>query len=318
MEPGHDPSGLSTTCAPSQAEWDALTSEQRRRVVDALSPSLTDAEAAPPEGDLHLAAKTGALDALRGFFGRRGGRGVYVASELAVYYPAARRFAPDLLVVFDVDPHARTKWVVSHEGRGLDFVLEVHHGGDRKKDAETNVRRYAELGIPEYFVFDLARARLYGHRLPSPDARAYVPILPQGGRHSSEALELDLGVEGGRLRFYAGNAPILETGEWVERLAGMLDDVQRRVEDEGRRAEAAERRAEEEARRAADEARRAEDEARRAEDEARRAEDEARRAEEAERRAADEARRAVDEARRRAAAEARVAELLAELERLKR
>jgi Uma2 family endonuclease len=316
MELSH-PEGAEATRAPSQADWDAMTPEQRRHVVDALSPSLGETEAAPPEGDLHLASKIGALDALRGFFGRSG-RGVYVAAELTVYYPAARRFAPDLLVVFDVDPHPRTKWVVSAEGKGLDFVLEVHFGGDRKKDAETNVRRYAELGIPEYFVFDGARARLYGYRLPAAEAGAYVPVLPQGGRHPSQVLGLDLGVEGGRLRFYAANAPILETSEWVTRLAGMLDDVQRRAEDEARRAEDEAQRAEDEARRAAEEAQRAAEQAERAEAAERRAEQEARRAEEEARRAEEEARRAEQEARLRAAAEARVAELMAEIERLKR
>ena len=43
--------------------------------------------------------------------------------------------------------------MVSHEGEGLDFVLEVRVSGDRTKDFETNVKRYARLGIPEYFAF---------------------------------------------------------------------------------------------------------------------------------------------------------------------
>jgi hypothetical protein len=80
MEPRHDSNDLGTTRAPSQADWHAFTPDQRRRV----------------------------LDALRGF-SARSGRRVYVASEVAVHHPAARRFVPDLLVAFDVDPHARTK-----------------------------------------------------------------------------------------------------------------------------------------------------------------------------------------------------------------
>ncbi len=235
MNPTHDPGRHEPTRAPTQAEWDALSPDARRRVVDALSPSLGEHEAAPPEGDLHFAAKVAALDALRGFFGREG-RGVYIASELAVYYPGARRFAPDLLVVFDVDPHPRTKWVVSAEGKGLDFVLEVHFGGDRRKDAEENVRFYAELGIPEYFVFDRARGRLRGYVLPAAGG-AYVPILPQAGRYPSAILGLDLGLEGDRLRFFKANAPILESTEWVERMGAMLEATQRRAEDEARRAE---------------------------------------------------------------------------------
>ena len=58
-----------------------------------------------------------------------------------------RGSAPDLLAVRDVETHPRQKWVVSHEGKGLEWVMEVHVGGDRKKDAEYNVERYARLGI---------------------------------------------------------------------------------------------------------------------------------------------------------------------------
>jgi Uma2 family endonuclease len=302
MDPQRAP-GLSRTQAPNQAEWDAMSPEARRRVVDALAPGMTEAEAAPPEGDLHFEAKLAARNALKRFFGG-GGRNVYVGSELTVYYPGARRFAPDLLVVFDVEPHPRTKWVVSHEGKGLDFVLEVHYGGDRRKDAEANVRFYAELGIPEYFVFDRARERLYGYRLPSPSARSYAPVVPQTGLYASEVLGLELAVEGGRLRFYNVNAPLLEDAEWIERIGRVADEATSRAEEEARRAE--------------EEARRAEEQARRAEEQARRAEEEARRAEEETRRAEEEARRAEEQARRAERAEARVAELLAELERLKR
>jgi hypothetical protein len=66
----------------------------------------------------------GVLDALDGFF-RRTGRKIYLSSELAIFYPGERRFAPDLLAVADVDPHERSSWVVAAEGKGLDFVLEI-------------------------------------------------------------------------------------------------------------------------------------------------------------------------------------------------
>ena len=65
----------------------------------------------------------------------------------------------------------RDKWVVSAEGKGLDWVLEVHVGGDRKKDAERNVARYARLGIPEYFLYDGASNRLTAYRLATPEAK---------------------------------------------------------------------------------------------------------------------------------------------------
>ena len=175
--------------APNQAAWDAMTDAERARIVESLPMSMTEYEAAPPEGDHHFDAKVGARDVLRGYYSRLGRR-VYVGSELTTYYPDAPRFAPDLLVVFDVDPHPRTRWVVSEEGKCLDFVLEVHYGGDRRKDAERNVELYARVGISEYFIFDRRRLRLVGYRLSSD--RTYIPIMPQAGRWASEILELDL------------------------------------------------------------------------------------------------------------------------------
>lgn len=235
--------------APSQAEWNAFDEATRAAVADALPGEVTDAEMAPPEGDRHFKAKTRALDALRGFF-RRQRRRVYLAAELPVYYPNTPRFAPDLLAVLDADDADRDKWFVSREGRGLDWVLEVHVGGDRKKDAELNVARYAKLGIPEYFLYDRARQSLAAYRLPSPDAGAYVPIVPQRGLYPSSVLGLDVQVERDRLRFFAGNALLLESEELVARLEQMLDELQRRADEQGKRAEDEAKRAEDEAKRA--------------------------------------------------------------------
>lgn len=225
--------------APSQEEWDALSAEEREQVLAALPGEVTDAEMSPPEGDRHFKAKTRALDALRGYFTRLRRR-VYLAAELPVYYPNEPRFAPDLLAVFDVEDHDRDRWIVSAEGKGLDWVLEVHVGGDRKKDAEANVARYARLGISEYFLYDRARGRLSAHRLASPDARTYSPIVPQAGRYASQVLGLEVQVERDRLRFFAGSALLLESEELIVRLETMLEEVSRRAEDETRRREAAE------------------------------------------------------------------------------
>ncbi|MDX2088816.1 MAG: Uma2 family endonuclease [Kofleriaceae bacterium] len=249
--------------APSQLEWDALTPEEREAVYKALPGEVTDAEIAMPEGDRHFKAKTSPVGALRGFFARQG-RKIYVANELPIYYPAEPRFAPDLLVVLDVDDHERSKWVVSAERKGLDWVLEVHVGGDRKKDAERNVERYARVGIPEYFMFDAERGQLFAYRLASPGARSYSPIVADRGKYESRVLGLDVQVEGNRLRFLAGSAVLLETDELVVRLEGLLLETMLRAEEEARRAA-------EHAQRATLEARRAEEEARRAEEEARRA-----------------------------------------------
>jgi Uma2 family endonuclease len=222
--------------APTQEEWEALSPEERARVVEALPHWIPDAELSPPEGDLHFQGKVKALDTLRGHFTRQRRR-VYLAAELPVYYPGEKCFAPDLLVVLDADGHERGKWVVSAEGKGLDFVLEVHVGGRRKKDARNNVERYARLGIPEYFIYDRRRNRLLGYRLPTPQAREYVPLEARTEGSTSEQLGLRLRLEEGRLRFYAGQERLLEPEETIARLELLTEGLQRRADEEALRAD---------------------------------------------------------------------------------
>jgi Uma2 family endonuclease len=227
--------------APPQALWDALDAEERRQVLDSLPSEIERAE--PPEGDAHSVPKYRARATLEEHF-RRIGRRIYLASELPVYYPDERMFAPDLIAVLDVEPHERDHWTVSHERRGLDFVLEIHVRGSATKDFEENVERYARLGIPEYFAYAPRRGRLAGWRLPSGGFASYQPILPQGGRWASSVLGLDLALEEGLLRFYLGNAALLDAHELIARLSTMVDAATRRAEEEARRAEEEAQRAE--------------------------------------------------------------------------
>lgn len=244
--------------APSVEEWEELSPAEREAVVAALPGEVTYDEMAMPEGDRHAKAKARALDALRGFFTRQRRR-IYLAQELPIYYPAEPRFAPDLLAVLDAEDVDRDKWVVNAEGKGLDWVLEVHVGGDRKKDAERNVTRYARLGIPEYFLYDRARNRLAAYRLESPDARVYAPIVPNHGLYESRVLGLEIQVDEDRLRFYAGTALLLESDELIARVQAMYDAAQRRADEEARRREEAERLREESERLREEEARRREE-----------------------------------------------------------
>jgi Uma2 family endonuclease len=230
--------------APSAEEWEALSPAERDAVAAALPGEVTDAEMSPPEGERHFKAKTRALDALRSYFTRQRRR-IYLAAEMPIYYPAEPRFAPDLMAVLDAEDFERDKWVVSAEDKGLDWVLEVHVGGDRKKDAELNVARYARLGIPEYFLYDRARNRLAAYRLASPDARIYTPIVPNHGLYESRVLGLDVQVDKDRLRFYAGTALLLESEDLIARLQAMYAEAQRRAEEADLRREEADLRREE-------------------------------------------------------------------------
>ncbi|MFS8069314.1 MAG: Uma2 family endonuclease, partial [Byssovorax sp.] len=228
--------------APPEDVWEALSPAERKRIVDSLPSEFPYSEAQPPEGDAHFKAKTGTREVLDGYFARVGRR-VYVACELPIYYPGERLFAPDVLAVVDVATHERKAWVVKDEGKGLDLAIEVLVSGNRRKDLEDNVERYARLGIAEYFVFDRARLRLHGYRLSQPNARAYQPILPQGGHYASRVLGLDLRIEGTKLRFFHGAAAIPDANELITTLEKMVDDVELRVTAAEERARAAEEQA---------------------------------------------------------------------------
>lgn len=249
--------------APSEAEWASMTPADRLQVIDSLP---ADLGLLPSEGTPHSNAVRHVRNTLDDHFARSG-RPVFIADDLAVYYPGERAFVPDILAVVDVGMHDRMKWVVSEERRGLDLVLEVLVSGNRRKDLEINVSRYARLGIREYFVFDYSRVRLLGYRLDR--GARYEPLAPQAGCLRSEVLGLEMQLQGTRLRFFAGNVLIPEAVERIATLERMLAAAEDRIRGEAEQNERDARRlAEEEARRKEEEARREEEKARREEAEA--------------------------------------------------
>ncbi|MBZ4396605.1 Uma2 family endonuclease [Myxococcus sp. AS-1-15] len=301
--------------APPQEVWDQLTPEEQARIVDSLPSEFPVSEAHPPEGDPHYEAKVRAREVLGGFFSRVG-RKVYLACELPVYYPGENMFAPDVIAVLDVEHRARMRWMVSTEKKGVDLALEVMVAGERRKDLERNVERYARLGIREYFVFDRGRLRLNGWRLEA-GRRSYTPILPQHGVYRSEVLGLDLQIDDERLRFYFGGAPLPEAHEMISRLEHMVERVEAsRLELEHQLAEEMRRR-EEETRRRKEETRRREEATRLQQEETQRREEATRLQQEETRRREEATRLQQEETQRREDAERRLAEALAELEQLR-
>ena len=255
--------------APGMEQWERMSPAERAHVKELLPSEGTFDFLPPSEGDTHWEASASARLTLREHF-RRTGRKIYVSANLGVYYPAKRPFAPDLLAVLDVGTHKRESWIVADEGKGLDFVLEIHVAGDWRKDRKTNVARYAALGIREYFFFDRKRLTLSGHRLPSPKSAVYQHLVPQAGRFSSEVLGLDLMLEGPRVRFFAGAAALEDVDETIARLGALVDKSLAAQEELERALEEAQQQVEEE-RRLHEEERRLHEEERRLHEEADRA-----------------------------------------------
>lgn len=221
--------------APSAERWAAMGEVQRHAFHDEVLAALERQQLAMGESRQHGMTRYGAATLLGDYF-RRTGQTVYTASDLPTYYPGEVVFSPDVLAVRGVeDPRyadPRRAWVVAEEQRGLDLVLEVLAFGDRHKDLAFNVARYARLGIPEYFVYDLRNQRLYGYRLPTASARNYQSITVKNGLLRSRVLDLDLGLVNGRLRFFHGDAQIPEADELIGRLDEMIAERERQLEAE--------------------------------------------------------------------------------------
>ena len=227
---------------PDEEAWAALPPAERERVIERIVDVLEEYRAAMSEGVRHFRRKAGAGADLDAHF-RRAGRGVFVACELAVFYPAEPVIVPDVLAVMDCDPDIEPEsWVVQDQGRGVDVIVEVRNLGKKHKDIVDNVRDYARRRVPEYFSFHCRTGQLRGWRLAEPGARVYQPIVPQGGYLRSEVLGLELAVVDLRLRFYANQALVPTEGELVARLQSLTDQKQSQLDDAEKRLDDTEKR----------------------------------------------------------------------------
>jgi len=183
----------------------------------------------------------------------------YVTAELAdrspillanqfVYYAEnfpRLRFAPDLAVIFGVEPGARDNYKIWEERAVPAVIFEITSKGTRREDQNTKKDLYEKIGVEEYWLFDprgeWINDQLRGYRL---QGETYEPIV---GGHC-QVLGLNLQPEGRRLACYRA-----DTGEKLldpQSLATSLRAEQQRVETERQRVQAERQRAESERQRA--------------------------------------------------------------------
>ena len=151
---------------------------------------------------------------------------VYVSGDLLVYYRMndnTVRLAPDVFVVFGIDDHLRSSYIIwREEGKAPDFVLEIASPGTYVRDMTEKRALYAAFGVTEYWRFDptgqLFTPALVGERLA--EDGEYEPIEVVKGddgmlRGYSEVLGLDICQRpDGDLRMYDP-----ETQTWLSYLA---------------------------------------------------------------------------------------------------
>jgi Uma2 family endonuclease len=163
------------------------------------------------------------------------GQRAYVSGDLLVFYEQGnpKKFiVPDVFAVKGIEPGNRKSYKIWFEGKPPDAIIEVTSKKTKKKDMVTKPALYGQLGVPEYFLFDLTREYLepplQGHRLVG---GRYEAILPDAeGSLVSEQIGLRLRAEGRQLMLYRA-----DTGQ---RLLTAEEELQ--IEAESRRAAEAE------------------------------------------------------------------------------
>ena len=119
------------------------------------------------------------------------------------------RIASDVLVGLGLGTHNRSSYFVWKEGKPPDWVLEVASPRKQAEDRGYKRRYYAEMGVPEYWLFDAkgdvyppGTPRLQGLKLVDGEYRPLESRVVDGERMiRSEVLGLDIRVDGELLRF---------------------------------------------------------------------------------------------------------------------
>lgn len=162
----------------------------------------------------HLYALLITLEVLRQYLS--GQRATVLGNQFLYYvqgYPRART-APDIMVIFGVEPGGRDNFKIWEEGAGPSVIFEITSPSTRAKDETFKKDLYLQLGVQEYWQFDpkgqWIPEKLRGYRLhdfttfAGEEESVYEPITDG----QCQPLQLRLAAEGKLIAFYR-----LDTGE---------------------------------------------------------------------------------------------------------
>jgi Uma2 family endonuclease len=196
----------------------------------------------------HVYAILMALEVLKQFL--EGQQATVLANQFMYYVKegAKRRVAPDVMVIFGVEPGGRDSYVIEKERAVPSVVFEMTSPGTKAEDKGKKKRTYADIGVQEYWLFDpkgeWIKDKLDGYRLITAEEEGilvnrYEPITDG----ISQPLGLRLVVEGDLIGFYR-----LDNGQKLlipSELAAELRRTSLILEQERQRADQAEERARE-------------------------------------------------------------------------
>ncbi|MDA0267955.1 MAG: Uma2 family endonuclease [Cyanobacteria bacterium] len=190
-----------------------------------LIPTYPSTDGEPvAETFVHLYAMLITLEVLRQYLA---GQRATVLSNQFLYYAQGLprlRVAPDVMVIFDVEPGGRDHYKIWEEGAVPTVIFEMTSEGTQEQDQSFKKTLYEQLEVQEYWLFDpkgdWIPEKLRGYRW---QASGYVSIT----NGISSCLGLRLAVEDTLIGFYR-----LDTGEKLlipDELAQALQLEQQRV-----------------------------------------------------------------------------------------
>jgi Uma2 family endonuclease len=168
----------------------------------------------------HLCAIIAILEVLKVYLG--GQQATVLANQFLYYVQGSpkQRVAPDVMVIFNVEPGGRDNYKIWEEGEVPSVVFEVTSPSTRSQDEQEKKTLYQELGISEYWQFDPRNEwiprQLRGYRL---QASGGYELIEDS---CSRCLNLRLAVEGKLLIFYRldNGDRLLPPGELAGALQG--------------------------------------------------------------------------------------------------
>ncbi|MBD1942466.1 Uma2 family endonuclease [Coleofasciculus sp. FACHB-712] len=201
---------------------------QTAQELEAQMPDATKLLSDEPEMESSLHYKQLALlvSCLEWFWRDR--NNFFIGANLTVYFSRQqlrnRDFrGPDFFLVKNTEKKERLSWVVwEEEGKYPDLIIELLSNTTASIDRNLKKELYQNrFRTPEYFWFDPESLEFAGFRLVGEQYQAIAPN-PQGWLWS-EVLDLYLGIEAGKLRYFIPEGSLVLTPEEAaERLAEQL------------------------------------------------------------------------------------------------
>ena len=177
---------------------------------------------------IHLYALLTTLEVLRQYL--TGQQATVLANQFLYYaqgFPKLR-VAPDVMIIFDVEPGGRDNYKTWEEGKVPSVIFEMTSKGTQKQDIDYKKNLYEQLEVQEYWLFDpkgeWVEEKLRGYRL---QGESYQIIAD----NRSEPLKLRLAIEGELIGFYRE-----DTGEKLL----IPDELATKFQEETQRANEAE------------------------------------------------------------------------------